>query len=262
MSEDKEYTGISIKDVRMSRPIIVRVKSDRKDIVLQITETFEISNKKISFYSPNNISICLNKSKKESQLAQNIYSELLKPKFIQEDKIEFSEDDIVKLYDYFEHIESAIIFIYTAVEAFSNVAIPKDHIIEKYNTKGIKEVWDKSSIERWLTTSEKIKNIVPEILEMESPKTAKFWSNFTKLEKIRNEIIHQKTADRDTLDMKVLEEFLNKDIFKIIYSGFEVISFFCEKENKNAFFPMGFGKAEPAIIEIDKFEEYFEVIEE
>ena len=54
--------------------------------------------------------------------------------------------------------------IYTAIEALSNLLIPREYKIERKNNKGVLEIWNKDSIERWMKTSEKIGGIIPSII--------------------------------------------------------------------------------------------------
>ena len=56
------------------------------------------------------------------------------------------------------------------------------------NKKKVIEIWNKQNIERWICTTEKIGDIIPEIMHIESPKKLKIWSYFKSLEEMRNYI--------------------------------------------------------------------------
>lgn len=46
--------------------------------------------------------------------------------------------------DYIEHIQSAIVFAYTALETFANLSIPESYLYHvESKSKGIKEIYDK-----------------------------------------------------------------------------------------------------------------------
>lgn len=192
-------------------------------------------------------------------MAQTFFISFIKPKLSEDGDVEFTEEEIPKLYDYFEHVEASIIFTYTALEAFSNVAISQTYEYEVTNSKGIKEVWNKDNIKRWMSTSQKLKKVVPAILSAEPPTKLNYWTDFEQFEDIRNNIVHQKTTNKE-MNLEILEHFLNKDIFKIVSSGFKIIGYFCEKDIQNAAFPLGFGKAKLAIAEVDNFGDYFKII--
>lgn len=253
------------KDLRGLRPLIIVAKKQEKTVALDHSEIYKLDNKKISFKAPNNISICLSISEREYDVAKDMFIRLVRPKLKSpKDNIEFETTEINDLYDYFEHLQISLIFIYTAVEAFANIAIPREFTYEKLNNKKVKEIWNKESIERWLPTSEKISNIIPSILKLKSPKTEPFWADFTKLEEIRNEIIHQKTVtNENNVSSKYLKEFFDENVFKVIRAGFSVIEYFCSNsEHGHIYFPKGIGKLMVTPIEIDDFDEYFEEVTE
>lgn len=250
-------------DVRMMRPLVVLDKKTSLTYTLQQGESFELNGKKIFFSKPNNIALFISIAHKDKASAKDIFDNFVAKKLKEKAPVEFKGDENARLYDYFEKIQTAIISIYTAVEALSNVAIPKEFELIKTNNKKVKEIWDKESIERWLTTSEKIGDIVPEILKIDSPKKLKIWSFFKKLEEVRNDIIHQKTTDDPTkVDTLFLRKLLAKDIFTILDSGFALIQYFCSKDKSHFFFPFGFGQIEIKPLELDDFSEYFALVED
>ncbi|MCQ2987950.1 hypothetical protein NLO72_01695 [Pseudomonas tremae] len=250
----------SIPDIRMARPIVYHVKLAKKFITVQRSEMFDIFGVEINFPTPNNVSLFANIANKERQQAKNIHSSLIMRDVKDKRFIDIRDEDVKRLYNYLEHIQTSILTIYTAVESFANIAIPNEHVYTFKNSKGIVESYDKAAIERWLKTSEKIADLLPSILSSEPPKGQPFWSRFKELESIRNDIVHQKTEkqthSRD-INSSFLGKLLNPDIFDVVDSGFKLISFFCEKDIYHSFFPMGFSAAELKPIEIDDFEDQF-----
>lgn len=249
----KSYT---IPDIRMTRPVMIHNKTLKKTITIQRIETFSIGDCKISFPTPNNVSLFASIAKKEKQQAKNIFSSLITKDIKNKKELKISDKDTPRLFNYFEHIQSSVIAIYTALEAFANIAIPAEFTHTFKNSKGITETWDKKAIERWYKTSDKLCELLPKILESDSPKTMPNWSRFKELENIRNDIIHQKTVPNDQdkkIDSTFLKKLLTSEIFNIIDSGFELISFFCQKDTSHAFFPIGFSETLLKPLEVDDF---------
>ena len=247
-------------DPRMMRPVSVMNKKNNSTHLLQPIETIQSDKNEISFFKPNIVALFANIANQELKSAKTIYNESIHSKISQSGKIDFKKEEHNLLFDYFEKVQMSIVAIYTAVEAFANIAIPNDYKIEKRNSKNIIEIWEKENIERWINTSEKISDILPSILNVISPKKLKIWSYFKSLENIRNDIIHPKaTSGSKKIDMNFLNKLLKENIFKTVESGFGIIQYFCQKDNLHPFFPMGFSDVLIQTIELDDFEEYFEI---
>ncbi len=101
-------------------------------------------------------------------------------------------------YDYLEAIMSAIIFAFTAIEAFANEEIPEDYQYPTHRKSGISIIFQKSSIERHIDLVEKLAIILPAVKQVPSPKGTKIWQDFRELNQIRDQIVHLKTLDRLT----------------------------------------------------------------
>lgn len=261
MKSKKKVTNVL--DVRCARPIMVVDKSIETTIILQQQEAVFVDGCEINFHSPNNVAIFASIAKKELQQAKSIYTSVLGKDLNKKRRIEISDQDLPRLYNYLECMQSSIIAIYTALESFANIAIPKAYTYTSKNSKGVTETWDKAAIERWQKTSDKVAIFLPEILKCESPKSLSDWSRFKELEEIRNDIIHQKTVlknGKDSADNIFLKKLMHKSIFDIIESGFSLIRFFCAKDEFHAFFPMGFGGVQIKPLEMEKFSDQFELI--
>jgi len=200
----------------------------------------------------------MKKSLKKSKL---LYKTLFSHKV--KNKLNLGINSKKELYDFFEEIQTSIIFSYISIEAFSNAAVPEDYEYEKINEKGIKEIWNKKNIERWITTSEKVGSILPKILQSTDIKKEFFWTDFKNLEKLRNEIVHQKTIQKETaLDTSIYGEMLNSSIFTTIESSIHVIDFFYKLNNAHPYFPLGLGIANFQVLKIDSMEKHFKKLEE
>lgn len=117
----------------------------------------------INFPKPNNISLLLNISKRELTKAKELYN-VWEGKLSKRKTAFLNDDAIAEVYNYLESVNKSVIFAYSAVEAFSNVSIPKDYEYKSKNNKGIIEIWRKENIERHFKTSDKIDKLLPEIL--------------------------------------------------------------------------------------------------
>lgn len=257
--KEKIYT---IEDLRMVRPLVFHEKKSRKNITVQRIEIFDIDGCEVSFAAPNNVAIFASIAKKELQQSRGLYKTIIGKNLKKGGELKLEGKELSRVYNYFEHVQMSIIAMYTAIESFANLAIPESYEVSKLNSKGVKEVWDKKSIERHWKTSEKLTEILPDVLKSESPSKLPGWSKFKELESIRNDIIHQKTAKtkeqgKEKVDSSFVRRLLDDRIFNVVESGFELISFFCEKDTYHAFFPMGFSDANLKPVELDDFSEQF-----
>lgn len=99
-------------------------------------------------------------------------------------------------FHYLECFMTSVVGAYTAVEAFANETIPDSYIhVQKY--KDTEERLVKADIERRLTLSKKMMEILPAALSIQTPKGKKCWDQFHRLELMRERIIHMKSADRN-----------------------------------------------------------------
>lgn len=248
-------------DIRNERMLRVFSKSDNHTYVLAKGGEAKIDKQKVIFFTPNNISLTLSLMKKSYKNAFNIHKELFGSK--KEKTIKMEESDQTELYNYFEEALSSIIFAYISVEAMANAAIPEEYEKEKVNEKGIKEIWSKENIERWTSTSEKIGDILPEILKSGDIKKESFWVHFKELEKLRNELIHQKTNAAGTkLDSSFFKELIDPKVFLKIKSAISVIKYFYDLDNAHPYFPLGLGIAKVRVEEVESITDHFGKLEE
>lgn len=244
------------KDIRDERSIKLHSKNNDKIYFFSKGKEAKYLDKKVIYFTPNNVSLSLNLMKKSYKRSK----ELLKTLLSKSDSkvIKLVEQDKKTLYDYFEEITTSIIFSYISVESFANAAIPEDFIYEKINDKKVKELWNKESIERWLSTSQKVSDILPIILNTNEIKKEDFWIRFKELEKIRNEIVHQKTIESGTLlDSELYNKLISDDIFRKISSSLSVIKFFYDYDNAHPYFPLGLGVAKFQLKEIENIDDEF-----
>jgi hypothetical protein len=249
---DKQ-TMYKIPDVRCSKPLMFHCKNNDQLVFLQRMLDFKIGKKTINLSLPNEIGIALNVFTKARDKAQLILKNL---KENSKEKDDFYEDNIKLFYDYLEQIQVSLIFSYKAVESFCNATIPNDFIYKKKNSKGIQEMYGMLEIERWVPTSEKLTEIIPEILKCQSPKSIKHWTDFKDLEKLRNEIIHCKKSN----SIEITKKLLSNNILQTLNSSIFMLKHFIKEDVSNEMFPLGFLDYEWKMYEVDDPSEIFEWI--
>lgn len=242
----------AISDIRMARPLFFKEKYSNRIMETQPLSINKIENKYLNFPKPNNISLLLSISKRELTKAKELYKRL-ESKQSNSKTACLKDEEISEVYNYLESINISIIFAYSAVEAFSNVSIPRGYEYKSKNNKGVTEIWNKENIERYFKTSEKIDKLLPEVLKTETLEN-KIRIQFIELEKIRNEIIHPKHDDKVIVDLQ--KKLLGREIFNYIYSAYELIEFFCNADTKHIYFPIGISNSDINIIEVEDFSEF------
>lgn len=243
---------------RSNRPLVCINKDDDQCVFFQEVIKAKIGNKKLNFARPNEISLSMSIARKSLQKSQEIRSKLIK-KFGNAKTMDLFDHHVNDVYDYLEEVQKVIIFSYKAIETMCNSAIPEEYTYKNDLTKkGIYEVYDKTAIERWVSTTDKISKILPSIYKCTSPSKKSFWGHFKKLEELRNEIVHSKSSSTSTL----LSELLSNDINKYFNSCENMLLYFYEHDKKNSFFPVMSGISEIAVIEWEDMKSAFKVIKD
>ena len=199
-----------ISDKRKIKLVIYEVEDVNEDIAMQEIVRFKIGKATIKFDTPNTTAMYLNASERELRSAKALHKILIEPKLQIRESYDLSDDDASKLYDYFEHIKMSVIMAYTAVECLCNALIPYEYsYIEKGNNGD--RLWDFKKIQRWKSTTQKLRQILPKALNITDPGQFKSYSTFCKLEIIRNEVIHTRSIlpieikKEDRLDYQLLQ---------------------------------------------------------
>jgi hypothetical protein len=250
-----------LPDIRDSRSINIKSKENQNTMNFAKGMQAKVGKQDILYFMPNNIAISLSLTKKSFKRALILHKKLLSKSKSKIIKLELKDKS--ELFDYFEEIISSVTFAYISVEAMANAAIPEDFSKEITNSKNIKEIWSKENIERWMSTSQKISTILPEIFKCNDIKKEKFWNKFIELEKLRNEIVHQKTINQETeIDNNLFSLLLEPVVFDKIKSALVVIEYFYKLENSHPYFPLGMGIAKIKFKEVDSFNDYIKNLKE
>lgn len=251
---DSESDGqIAIPDIRSNKPFGLHDKKENQTAFFQRLIRGKIAGRDISVAAPNEISLSLSISRKAVAAADD-----LRERIKNNSEERWFSNDVTDVYDMLEEMQTAIVFSYRAIESFCNASIPSDYIYRKENQKGITEEYGKEQIERWLTTSEKVSSILPIVLDCKTPKSEKFWSDFKKLENLRNEIIHSKSSS----SLDILAELLSEETKQYIDSSIFLLNYFIQLDPTNQIFPLGFGESIIKVGSVDDADDYLMKIED
>lgn len=157
--------------------------------VIQLTK-----KKQLTIPIPNATAAMLNASSRAFESAYSLRVSCEIDKSLKKEMSFFSEVDAL---DYIERMIEAIVLAYSAIEAFANESIPSDFVYARHkNSEVLLEASSKESIERYISTDEKLTAVLPEVLGCKSPKGTHCWQNYKQLKDARDRIIHMKTEDR------------------------------------------------------------------
>lgn len=225
-----------IADPRLNKPVCHQKLEGGKitgSMLLQELETVSIDkNKEITYFCPNNVAVLLSISSKAVSKAMELQQGffLSKSMEFQVEKVEGDKKDFLNkvssaVCDYIEQVQTAVVFAYTALETFANLSIPEEYLYHCENkSKGIKETYDKTAIERWLGLKTKVQHILTEIYGTEKVERKKWWGHFSNLENFRNDIIHQKTITSTDF----YKDYFKPAVFHACESPLAIIKFFYE----------------------------------
>ncbi|MCB2427690.1 hypothetical protein [Methylophaga pinxianii] len=152
------------------------------------------SKKQITIPVPNGSAILLSASQKSHSRAKELRAKSKIDSSIKKEVEFLTEGDA---FDFLEDTIQSIILALAAIEAFANEVIPDNFEYAHFRkSKIILETANKQQIERYISLEEKLDQVLPEVLGVKSLKNHRSWSEFKKLKKLRDRIIHMKTQDR------------------------------------------------------------------
>lgn len=162
---------------------------------ITLVSIIQLTNKKhLTIPLPNATASMLNAAAKAYESARSLRLGGEIDKTLKSEVSFKSEKDAI---DYIERMIESIVLAYSAIEAFANESIPNDFVYARHNKSDILlEAASKETIERHISTDEKLTSVLPEILGCKSPKGTRCWQNYKQLKRARDRIIHMKTEDR------------------------------------------------------------------
>jgi hypothetical protein len=213
-------------DKRVQKPVVYRVDDLGEDVTMQEILTYKVGKCHLRFDKPSTTSIFLSSSDKELKKAKEIYNSLILPKITKRERFDLSKEDTVVLYDYLEHIQSAIVMAFTAVECLANELVPQGFVFHQKLKGGEVKEWQRKDIERWMSTIDKIVLVIPSALSITNPTTYNFWPKFTKLKDLRNDVIHSTCVLPVDVEEneRIFSLLLNESVFGKIKSVSELIN--------------------------------------
>lgn len=260
--ESNENNEIKKRDFRADRQLVIFDKKEEKFHYLTKLEIYKVNSKIIEFPTPNIVTMFLSITAKNYLEAKKLFEENIRHNLKKNSPIKFEEKDLTNLYNYFSTLKISIIFSYNAIEAFINMSIPEDYKYEFKNNKGIKEVWDKEAIQRWMSTSDKLLKILPSLKNVDKPTNEPFWNNFKNLENLRNDIIHPKQISIEKhVTYQIHKIFFDLNVFNWINSSQKVLNYFCQGEYAEQYYPISFGAEKVKPIEYDDINDFYTTIE-
>lgn len=164
--------------------------------VIQLTQ-----KKQLTIPVPNATAAMLNASARAYEAARNLRESSEIDKTLKREVSFHSEADAL---DYIERMIEAIVLAFSAIEAFCNENIPSDFVYVRHDrSEVLLEASHKETVERILSTDEKLSEVLPQALKCKSPKGSSCWDGYKKLKAARNRIIHMKTDDRKSSGVDV-----------------------------------------------------------
>ena len=150
--------------------------------------------------------------------------------------------DLEFLYDYFEHRTMSVIFSFQAIESFCNLNIGKN-VTDKFRIKRNKKKYDLMSaddLERNLSTSQKLSDVLPKILDVPTPKGKSVWGDYKKLKRARDAAVHIKSHDQQMAGRKATENssdflyfnFLKYSIAEYPQAAVDMIRYFVKEDDQ------------------------------
>lgn len=245
---------LPIRDHRFNQPIAIYQSSNNSTGLFQRLLLTKIGETETAIAAPNEIALALGVSRNAFIRAKNRRDKLVE---LATKKGTIHGEDVTQFYDFIEDLQICVIFIYKAVESLCNAVIPDDFVHEVEDGKGIIQRYRKEQIERWISTSVKVKEILPGLLGSPKPTEQPFWSDFKVLERLRNDIVHSKSSS----SAGTLSELFSGTMGRYLQSAFLLIDFFYQHSSDRRMYPALFGNMRIPVVSVDNLEEHFEQVD-
>jgi len=149
----------------------------------------------VNFIAPSPVALALNTSWNAALSAERLKEQIAWQSTPSPDGLvpSVTQEALTTLYDFFEQAMISVFFAYQSLEAFANdkiVGSGGGKIEIQRRDKNLS--FDRREAERSLSTAEKLGDVVPKIIGIESPKGIAVWQRFRELEQARDEVVHLK----------------------------------------------------------------------
>lgn len=161
-----------------------------------------------SFPQPSASAMALNIASQAAERAMHLQPQISfdeVPKGFGEQRlVTVTADTLPILFDYFEQCMLASTFSFQALEAYCNIVIDS-HVRDTYpwpdgrpERKGQMQAMTSGELEFYVSTKDKLKTLLPKLLDMKSPKDKVVWQAFKRLQRLRNDTVHINGANQTT----------------------------------------------------------------
>jgi hypothetical protein len=151
----------------------------------------------------------LNKLRIEQE--EKLYTKLK----ITEDKL--GEQAINEIYRYYGYATSCVISLFTTLESFINHMIPDNSVYQK-TLNHRTEVYTKEQIQKAIQFEDKIKDVLPQLLDITFQLKSPAYTHIQNLKKLRDDIVHTK-SDQNLMQQEELIKRLLKFSFEETFNS-------------------------------------------
>jgi hypothetical protein len=247
-------------DNRFAKPLmIVNETNLAREFTFPANWTISGRSRHYTMNKPNDIAMYQSIANKALKRAEDRFNEIHKERITE---LILPKNQASKFLDYFEEIIQAVIMAYTTIECMANSCIPfhHKHIVQE---KGITKIYNKESIELSFPLRDKLKSVIPLIIDSPTPVNEKWWQGFIRLEDLRDEIIHTKESKAEIR----YSTLINDRIFKIAAVHNDIVTYYarllCDARSQIINdFPIGVGCDEliPALMTDKNFKEEYKAL--
>ena len=192
----------------------------------------------VSFITPSGPALCLNISIGAAALAEAVRPRLLLTPMVTHDGKRGSQvrnETVGDLYYFFEQSIIAATMSFQSIEIFANTIIgrraTKNVVVKRKG--GVNKSLTPTEAERELSTEEKLGQVLPNLMQVSSPRGNRAWQAFKTLKSSRDATVHLKSRDiytRNEVDRESLFfYYLNHDAREFPNAAIKVISHFFPK---------------------------------
>ncbi len=169
------------------------------DLAIVVAETMSSQHGPVMIPVVSPYSLALSIAIRASHAAQAIWRRVKFEHLPSTGKFKFiQQGNSPSLFDYFEQSMISATFSFQALEAFAN-QVMEDRLGggQTYTVTRKKgpQTLDSASLQRELSTEEKLATVLPDLFKVISPKGKKIWQRFVGLKRVRDATVHLKTAD-------------------------------------------------------------------
>lgn len=203
--------------------------------VVEMAGFVQLDKEVISFPVPNPVALYISLARKAGTKGKAAIKLLkhLEPSSGQFKRLKNEDEEI--FFDGIEQLVACVIFSYSALEAFANISLPNEFSYQRpRGDKKCTEVFSRDQVERYLSLSEKLDKLLPQVFDIVSPKGTSSWQKFVDLQRLRDRFVHLKFDDwqsvskLDNLSATIWTQLLATDVPHIYRTSIDLISYFCQ----------------------------------